>query len=137
MHKKLLFLAVVGTISLLFGGVIYGNQQLTTNTGYSYTIISPPLLSNPNPANGSKGQPLNPTLSITVNGTSLMDVTFRTNATGLWYDIGSNNSVGNGTYYQTTSNMSNYDTIYYWSVNCTYTNNEIWTNETYSFKTKK
>lgn len=136
MHKKLLFLAVVGTISL-FGGLIYGNQQLTTHMGYSYTIIPSPVLSDPNPANESEGQSLNPTLSITVNGTSLMDVTFRTNATGLWGDIGSNDSVGNGTYYQATSNMGNYETIYYWSVNCTYTNNEIWTNETYSFKTKK
>lgn len=137
MHKKLLFLAVAIIISVISGGLTYGTQQLTSNIGYSYTVIFSPILSNPSPANGSTEQPLNPTLSITVNGTSLMNVTLRTNATGYWGDIGSNSSVGNGTYYQTNFSMDSYNTTYYWSVNCTYTdNNKIWANETYSFTTK-
>ena len=94
-----------------------------------------PTQSSPNPADGATGVSLNPTLSIQVNDTNAdaMNVTFRTNATGVWGDIGSNNSVYNGTYYQTNSSMDNPNTKYWWSVNVT--DGTTWTNVTYNFTT--
>ena len=96
-----------------------------------------PTQSNPDPANDAIGQNLNPTLSIQVNDTNndAMNVTFRTNATGVWGDINSNNSVYNGIYSQINSSMNNYNTKYYWSVNVT--DGELWTNATYSFTTRQ
>ena len=46
-----------------------------------------------------------------------MNITFYTNATGNWQIIGSNTSVGNGTYKQQSTDMNIYSTTYYWSVN--------------------
>ena len=89
-----------------------------------------PALSNPNPSNGATGQRINPQLSITVNdaNSDAMNVTFWTNASGSWGLIGYNDSVYNGTYYQTPSNIDYPDT-YWWSANVTdYT---TWTNQTY------
>ncbi len=94
-----------------------------------------PTQSSPSPSNGATGQSLNPTLSIQVNDTNIdsMNVTFRTNASGVWTTIGYNDSVHNGTYSQTPSNMNSYNTKYYWSVNLTdYT---LWSNQTYSLTT--
>jgi hypothetical protein len=95
----------------------------------------PPSQSNPSPSNGATGQSLNPQLAIIVNDTNAdaMNVTFRTTASGAWATIGSNNSVYNGTYRQTPSNMNSYGTTYYWSVNVT--DGTVWTNATYSFTT--
>lgn len=94
-----------------------------------------PTQSNPSPSNGATGQDLNPRLSITVNdeNTDSMDVTFRTNATGYWGDIGSNNSVYNGTYSQINDSMNSGNTKYWWSVNVT--DGIDWINETYHFTT--
>ena len=90
-----------------------------------YTIGSEeseaPHLSEAYPSNNATNIPLNPTVSITVfdaEGDD-MDVYFRTNASGTWATIGSNLSVDNGTYAQSTSDMDAYLTTYYWSVNCT------------------
>jgi len=68
-----------------------------TNTTYSFTTAGqdPPIVSNPVPSNGSINQPLTPVLSITasdVNSDS-MNITFKTNASGSWETIGTNNSV--------------------------------------------
>jgi hypothetical protein len=95
-----------------------------------------PVLSNPTPSDGTTGQSLNPQLSITVADINIdsMNVTFRTNASGSWADIGSNNSVYNGTYSQTPSGMSLGNTKYWWSVNVT--DETAWTNETYDFTTQ-
>jgi len=102
-------------------------QQKTRNVA--------PTQTNPGPADGATGISLNPQLEITVNdaNSDTMNVTFRTNASGVWTDIGSNNSVYNGTYKQTPSNMNNYSTKYWWSVNLT--DGKLWTNTTYSFTT--
>jgi hypothetical protein len=96
----------------------------------------PPAVSSPNPADESNGQGLNPSLSVQVNDNNndLMDVTFRTNASGIWTDIETNRSVSNGTYSQTPSNMDSYLTRYYWSVNVT--DGQDWTNRTFSFTTR-
>lgn len=95
-----------------------------------------PLFSNPSPLNGATGVEISPSLYVTVNDPEgeTMDITFRTNATGTWADIGSNNSVGNGTYYQSSLNMNSFSTKYWWSVNCTDGNS--WSNDTYYFTTR-
>ena len=94
-----------------------------------------PAQSNPVPSNGATGINPNPTLYITVNDTNAdaMNVTFRTNASGTWQDIGSNNTVYNGTYSQTPTNMNQWGTKYWWSVNVT--DGELWNNQTYNFTT--
>jgi len=59
-----------------------------------------PVLSDESPTDGAVNVGLNPQLSVfcvDFQG-DLMTVTFRTNATGSWSDVGSNVSVGNGTY---------------------------------------
>jgi len=95
-----------------------------------------PIFSNPSPTNGSTGVDITPSLYVTVNDPEgeTMDITFRTNDTGTWANIGSNNSVGNGTYYQTSLNMNNYSNKYWWSVNCT--DGISWSNSTYYFTTR-
>ncbi|RLF49965.1 MAG: hypothetical protein DRN24_07295, partial [Thermoplasmata archaeon] len=94
-----------------------------------------PAQSKPVPSNGATGINPNPTLYITVNDTNAdaMNVTFRTNASGTWQDIGSNNTVYNGTYSQTPTNMNQWGTKYWWSVNVT--DGELWNNQTYNFTT--
>jgi len=102
-----------------------------------------PINSNPNPSNGATGQILNPTLSIKVNdadyANQTVNVTFRTNASGSWADIGSNNSINptssGVTLYQNTINMNNYNTKYWWSVN-TSDGEGGWDNDTYYFITQ-
>ena len=114
-------------------GTVWSNK-----TYYFTTRLEnlPPIVKDPSPANGALYVSLNPVLSVNVseiNG-NLMNVTFRTNATGSWSDVGSNNSVGNGTYRQTTSNINNYNTKYWWGVNVS--NDLYWVNKTYIFTTK-
>ena len=61
-----------------------------------------------------------------------MNIKFRTNATGIWQDIGVNNSQPNGTYTQTYTFLDPTHK-YYWSVNCS--DGKDWTNETFVFTT--
>jgi hypothetical protein len=77
-------------------------------------------------------------LQITVNEPeeNQMNVTFRTNATGSWSDIGTNESINDGTYSQ-SYNFNNINTQYFWSVNATDIEGQSgWANETYSFTTR-
>ncbi|MCK4365364.1 MAG: DUF2341 domain-containing protein, partial [Thermoplasmatales archaeon] len=94
-----------------------------------------PTQSSPSPSDGATGQSLNPPLQITIadNNVDSMNVTFRTNASGPWADIDSNNTVFNGTYQQTPSNMNSYNTKYWWSANVT--DGTLWNNVTYNFTT--
>ncbi|MBE3123082.1 MAG: DUF2341 domain-containing protein, partial [Thermoplasmata archaeon] len=96
----------------------------------------PPEVTNPSPAQGATGVPLNPTLTITVKDRdgNPMNVSFSTNATGSWAVIGWNLSVGNGTYRQIPTVTNAYNTKYYWSVNVT--DGTQWTNTTFWFKTE-
>jgi len=115
----------------------YNNQYDTDNfymIGYETSYHSP-IISNELPSGGSSDQPLNPRLTIQVldNDGDDIDITFRTNASNNWQDIGSNNSVKDGTYSQVPDMMGSYGEMYYWSVNCT--DGTYWTNETYSFTT--
>ena len=105
------------------------------NNYKSTAQIAVPILTMASPSIGSIDQLLNPRLSITVTHplTKTMNLTFRTNATGPWLDIGHNYSISNGTYSQIPTTMNQYDTRYWWSVNCS--DGTFWTNETFWFKT--
>jgi len=76
----------------------------------------------------------NPPLFVTVTNyqDELMDITFRTNASGIWEDIDSFSGVGDGTYSVSTNNMDIPNHRYWWSVNATDRKN-TWTNMTYVF----
>jgi len=94
-----------------------------------------PELSNPSPSNGAINVEPNPSLRIDVSDDNghQMDLSFHTNSSGLWQCIGGNHSVNDGTYSQIDINMSEYDTKYWWSVNCT--DGIGWTNQTHYFTT--
>ncbi|HWR26850.1 MAG TPA: DUF2341 domain-containing protein, partial [Candidatus Thermoplasmatota archaeon] len=95
-----------------------------------------PVITSSTPVDGTSFVKLNPTLAITINDPDgdTMNISFKTNATGSWSVIGSNLSIGNGTYQQTPTTMNSYHTKYYWSVNVN--DGPKWTNKTYWFKTE-
>ena len=119
------------------------NNQYDPASFYSIsgeeTILDEPVLSNPSPINDAVDVQLSPTLLISANDSQgdLMNIIFRTNATGSWQTIGTNSSVGNGTYYcSNTGSMNSYNTKYWWSVNATDPSGSgNWTNITFSFTT--
>jgi hypothetical protein len=83
------------------------------------TFNSNSVVSNPVPADGTSNVSISPTLSINVSdadGDSI-DITWYSNSSGSWISFGTNNSVGNGTYYQTFSNASVNGGWWYWKVN--------------------
>ena len=98
--------------------------------------IQEPILSNPFPANGSTTVNINPTLNISIFDAQgdTMNITWYWNDTGGCYVFGTNNSVSSGTYHQSNTNFSSYETTYWWSVNCT--DGTYFTNETYHFTTR-
>ncbi|MFE3846315.1 DUF2341 domain-containing protein, partial [Thermoplasmatota archaeon] len=97
---------------------------------------SPPVISSPIPVNSQTGVPLTVGLSVYVSDIDVdpMDVTFRTNASGSWADIGSNNSVGDGRYSQGYT-FPDYNILYYWSANVS--DGALWDNETYVLTTER
>jgi len=109
-----------------------------TNKTYSFTTRdenTAPLLSNPSPSDGSTDVYTNPTLSISVVDIDkdLMDIVFRTNASGEWKTIGAYHNVRDGVYTQDTTAMKNLATSYYWSA-CA-SDGKTWTNKTFMFTT--
>jgi len=99
-------------------------------------VVNPPaVLSNESPVDESLQIVHNPYLIITIGDDNTnMDITFMSNSSGSWISLGTNNSVGNGTYQQTGQNMATNNTMYWWSVNVS-DNGSIWINETYVFTT--
>ncbi|MFE3845564.1 DUF2341 domain-containing protein, partial [Thermoplasmatota archaeon] len=95
---------------------------------------SPPVVSSPIPADEQTDVPLYIGVSVYVSDVDMdpMDVTFRTNASGSWADIGSNNSVGDGRYSQGYT-FPDYNTVYYWCVNAS--DGGFWVNNTYKLTT--
>jgi len=89
----------------------------------TYTSVnnSAPEISNPYPPDGSTGISISPTLNITVSDPDMdvMNITWYSNSSGSWTSFGTNNSVGNGTYYQTFSNATINGQWWYWKVNVT------------------
>jgi len=105
-----------------------------TNETFTFTTIDKIEVTNPHPGDGESWVSLNPELSIHVedrHGDSF-SVMFRTNASGIWRDIGGFEDVDNGTYNQTAQDMLQRDnTTYYWSVNAS-DGMGSWTNKTYT-----
>lgn len=118
------------------------NNQLNPTTFYiigkeeKFVAPEPPAVSDPYPPNGAIGVELYPTLSVKVTDyqEDLITIIFSTNASGTWQTIGTYTNVANGIYNQTTTNMNNYNTTYWWKVQAT--DGTSWTNKTYSFTTK-
>jgi len=95
-----------------------------------------PLLDDEYPSDGATAVVLNATLSIDVEDPEgdNMDIIFMTNESETWTQIGSTQNGGNNTYTQPTTVFDEYNTWYWWSVNCSDVDDN-WANETYSFKT--
>ena len=127
-----------GTLSSEWILTEYNNQN---NPSMFYTVgerhIDAPVLQEASPTNGAIKVDLNPTLTIrsTDLQNELLQVYFRSNATGSWATIGSNLSVKSSIFRQTPTIMSLYNTTYWWSVNST--DGRLWTNATYHFTTRK
>lgn len=101
-----------------------------------------PVNSNPYPDNGETVVIFDlPYLSITVSDTDdanqTMNVSFWTNASGIWKLADENLTVNNGTYYcLNTSWITDSFTTYYWSVNTSDSSStSAWDNDTYHFIT--
>jgi len=105
-----------------------------------------PSISNEHPSDGAINVSLNLALNfshfnITVtddnNANQSINVTWRTNESGAWLDMGYNESSNcNATFYCTNvSWVDTYNTTYWWSVNVS-DNASGWSNATYSFTTK-
>jgi len=111
-----------------------------TNESYSFTTRPenyPPIISNPVPKNGAKNVDVGDVIlgiSVSDKDNNSMDITFKTNASGTWSNIGTNVSQHNGTYYQTYY-FSKPIHKYYWSVNCT--DGKSWINDTFYFTTER
>jgi len=100
------------------------------------TKASPPVLSTPSPGNGESNISAGDiSLKITINDedNDSMNITFQTNASGTWNDIGTNNSVPNGTYAQIFYFIQSGYT-YYWSVHCSDGTTSV--SQTYYFTTR-
>jgi hypothetical protein len=75
-------------------------------------------VSNPYPVNNSVGVCISPLLNITVcdsHGFN-MNLTWYCNSTGSWEELGTNNSIGNGTYHQNLDGANVNGQWYYWKV---------------------
>jgi len=111
------------------------NHTETTFTFTTRCENNPPSISNPSPPNGAGGIPLNPLLSADVSDPdgNLMNITFSTNASGAWQDIGTYPNVGDGTYSAQATSMNAFNTAYYWRV--TAADGKITTTSNYAFTT--
>jgi uncharacterized protein (TIGR03790 family) len=96
---------------------------------------SPPILSNPAPAQNATGghAPLRLSIDIAdINGDP-MTLRWYSNSSGTWRLFGLNSSASNGTYRWTNTNFSSDHTTYWWMVYCT--DGHGWTNQLYRFTT--
>jgi hypothetical protein len=113
---------------------------LWMNVTYSFMTKldnTPPVLFNQVPPIGSVGiiaGDIDLYISVYDIDGDLLNITFRTNASGVWGDIGSNISQMNGTYSQ-NYNFIEINHKYWWSVNVTDGLN--WSNSTYYFSTEE
>ena len=113
------------------------NQSEFLNLGSEESAA--PDVNTPYPSNGNEFLPKIPSyFEITVfdPNPELLNITWRTNQSGVWETInetnGSGNGVPDGTYQVTnTTWVTVFDKIYWWSVNVT--DGLHWTNKTYSF----
>ncbi|MFO7678346.1 MAG: DNRLRE domain-containing protein [Thermoplasmatota archaeon] len=88
----------------------------------SCLYTSAPVISDIYPVDGAQSVELDTILAITLSDAEgdLMDLTWYSNASGSWGLIGSNMSIGDGTYYcDTFPYTSGYETTFYWNVSVT------------------
>ncbi len=78
-----------------------------------------PSISSLYPVNGATGIPITPVLNLTVydEDGDTMNITWWSNSSGSWQVFGPNNSVTNGTYYQTYANATVNGQWWYWKYN--------------------
>jgi len=96
-----------------------------------------PVLSSPQPTNGSSGIELYPWLNITIADPQVqtMNVTWSTNASGEWVILGYNSSCASGSTQRWRATFANTSTTtYYWNVSVNDTDG-YWSNATYYFTT--
>jgi len=82
------------------------------------------------PINGANGIPIAPVMNLTINDADgdTMNITWWSNSSGSWQIFGTNNSVNNGTYYQTFSNATENGQWWYWKYNISDGTNHIESN---------
>ncbi|RKX40932.1 MAG: hypothetical protein DRP23_01915, partial [Thermotogae bacterium] len=117
----------------------YNNQNdpvSFVSIGHEAFNSKAPYLTDPSPVDGALFENLNPTLSIYASDLQgdQMSIIFMTNESGSWQPIGSTHNGYNDTYTQSTTVFDEYDTRYWWSVNCT--DGIYWSNKTFSFTTE-
>ncbi|HDO19540.1 MAG TPA: DUF2341 domain-containing protein, partial [Thermoplasmatales archaeon] len=117
----------------------YNNQNdpaSFVSVGHEAFNSKAPYLTDPSPVDGALFENLNPTLSIYASDLQgdQMSIIFMTNESGSWQPIGSTHNGYNDTYTQSTTVFDEYDTRYWWSVNCT--DGIYWSNKTFSFTTE-
>lgn len=80
-----------------------------------------PEIFDENPESGSTNVPLVPQLDISISDADgdTMSINWYSDSEGSWQIFGSNINVGDGTYSQTNSNFSEFDTTYWWYVTVT------------------
>ena len=80
-----------------------------------------PEIFDENPEDGSTDIPIFPQLDISISDADgdTMTIIWYSNSEGTWEPFGSNINVGDGTYSQTNSNFSDFDTTYWWYVTVT------------------
>ena len=111
--------------SSLYSFSAWGYNATYSVWSENYTIDSAttlsnqaPSVSNMQPTSGSTDVALTPTLNVTVSDpeSDTMTVRWYSNSSGSWVQFGINASVSAGTYRQSNSNFSGYNTTYYWYV---------------------
>jgi len=130
--------------------VLWSNGTYITATNFDteihYTdayilVINTPMVYNESPSDGAVDIGLQPVLSALVNDTQGDSVNWWifSNASGSWQILDNGTLLdGNGAVSTgNTSDMNSYDTMYWWSVNCTDPiGSGNWTNHTYRFSTR-
>jgi len=100
-------------------------------------VNSPPTQTGESPSNNSIGVPIIPNLYVVcsdIDGDTL-NATWWSNSSSSWVQFASNNSIANNTNItQPNTNFSDYNQMYWWSVNLS-DGEGGWNNETYHFTT--
>ena len=112
--------------------------SITNSSTYNTTDQNNyPVISNEIPATGVENISFNPTLSVEITDfdNDVLNISIWTNASGIWSKIGGNIELHNTTFSCNGSSMTEYETLYYWSANCS--DSYDWINETYNFTTKQ
>ena len=132
-----------GTVSVIetdgiakFGGSRAGELGYSMYRQGVSEYVSIIVLKDEQPARNSIYIGYNPNLSVHIENLQdeLMDITFRTNASGAWQDIVKYTGVSDGNYSIVPIDMYEPETTYWWSVNVTDRMN-TWNNHTYKFTT--